>query len=72
MTNWKIKDEANHTYTFPKFTFNPLASFTLYTGSGTDTSDKLYWNSDTPIWNNDHDTLYLYDANGHLILKYSY
>jgi endonuclease YncB( thermonuclease family) len=72
MTNWKIKDEANHTYTFPKFTFNLLASFTLYTGSGTDTSDKLYWNSDIPIWNNDHDTLYLYDATGHLILKYSY
>jgi|GEM_PF-1234503 len=72
MTSWKIKDEANHTYTFPTFTFNPLASFTLYTGSGTDTSDKLYWNSDSPIWNNDHDTLYLYDDTNKLILSYSY
>jgi endonuclease YncB( thermonuclease family) len=72
MTSWKIKDEANHTYTFPTFTFNPLTSFTLYTGSGTDTSDKLYWNSDSPIWNNDHDTLYLYDDTNKLILSYSY
>jgi micrococcal nuclease len=72
MTSWKIKDEANHTYTFPPFTFNPLASFTLYTGLGTDTSDKLYWNSGSPIWNNDHDTLFLYNTTGHLILKYSY
>ncbi|MEM5773011.1 MAG: lamin tail domain-containing protein, partial [Candidatus Aenigmatarchaeota archaeon] len=62
----------NHVYTFPTFTLNPLASFTLYTGSGTNTNDKLYWKSGSPIWNNDHDTLFLYDTSNNLILSYSY
>jgi len=43
------------------------ATVTIYTGSGVDTQDKLYWGSNSPIWNNDHDTAYLKDNEGNLV-----
>ena len=67
MTGWTISDEANHVYTFPSFVLNAGAAVTIYTGSGVDTKDKLYWGSSSPIWNNDHDTAYLKDNEGKLV-----
>ena len=77
MTGWTIKDEtASHIYTFPSFTFNKEATFTLYTGTGINTNSALYWGR-TPgdyaaIWNNKGDTLFLRDSNGNLVLTQSY
>lgn len=76
LTNWEMEDEANHVYSFPSFTLNGGDTVILYTGCGTDTSSELYWcNSGylcNAVWNNDGDTLYLYDASGGLVLSYSY
>jgi endonuclease YncB( thermonuclease family) len=37
LTGWTVKDEVDHTYTFPRgFTLEPGATVTLYTGSGSD------------------------------------
>jgi parallel beta-helix repeat protein len=73
MTGWTLRDVANHVYTFPSgFTLAAEASVTIYTGSGTNTSDHLYWGSGAPIWNNDHDTAYLRDGNGDLVDSYSW
>jgi len=75
MTGWTIKDEVTHIFTFPSFYFASGATITLYSGSGTDTTDRLYWNRDDEsyaIWNNSGDTIYLRDANGNLALEYSY
>ena len=72
MDKWEVKDEATHIYVFKGFMFNPSASFTLFTGFGSDTADKLYWNSKNTIWNNDGDTLFLRDDKGNLVLSYSY
>lgn len=77
MTGWTIKDEtASHIYTPPSFTFQSGATFTLYTGTGTNTKFVLYWGR-TPgnyaaIWNDDGDTLFLRDKEGGLVLSYSY
>lgn len=68
MTGWTLSDEANHVYTFPSgFILNAGATVTVYTGSGVDAQDKLYWGSSSPIWNNDGDTVYLKDSEGNLI-----
>jgi len=72
-TGWKVKDEANHTFFFPSgFTLSPSTSVTIYTGSGINTSSKLYWGSGSAIWNNDGDTIYLYNSSGELVDTYSW
>jgi micrococcal nuclease len=75
MANWTVKDEATHIFTFSGFYLASQATITLYSGSGTNTTDKLYWNRADEryaIWNNDGDTVYLRDAAGNLVLEYSY
>jgi len=74
MTGWTIKDNtASHLYTFPYFVFHTGTTFTLYTGTGTDTNTELYWGKTSQaIWNNDGDTLYLRNTNGELVLTKSY
>ena len=75
MAGWTVKDEATHIFTFPSFYFTPQATITLYSGSGTNTTDKLYWNRADEryaIWNNTGDTVYLRDVNGNLVIEYSY
>ena len=73
MTGWTLSDEAGHVYTFPSgFILDAGATVTIYTGSGTDTQDKLYWGSSSPIWNNDGDTAYLKDNEGKLVDSWSW
>jgi len=61
MTDWTLRDEANHIYTFPKFSLAAGASVKVWVTNGTDTSIDLYWNQGSAIWNNGGDTAYLTD-----------
>jgi len=72
LKGWRIMDEAGHTYHFPALVLRPGQEVVLHTGSGTDTSHDLYWESKRAIWNNDHDTVYLYDSQGRLVDKFSW
>ncbi len=72
MTNWTLRDDASHTFTFPTFTLNAGATVRVWTKSGTNTSTDLYWGSGSAIWNNTGDTAYLRDDHGNLIDTYSY
>jgi len=77
MSGWTIKDEtASHIYTIPSFVLEGGATFTLYTGTGTNTDSALYWGRTSgnyaAIWNNDGDTLFLRDSDGNLVLSQSY
>ena len=77
MDSWTIKDEtASHIYTIPTFTFQSGVTFTLYTGTGTNTNSALYWGRTSgdyaAIWNNGGDTLFLRDSDGNLVLTKSY
>lgn len=71
-TGWNVRDSATHVYTFKSFVLEPNSDFTLFSGSGTDTKSKVYWNSKRAIWNNAGDTLFLRDDKGNLVLSYSY
>ena len=64
---WTLEDEANHYYVFPDFTLMPGRNVTVHTGSGVDNSTDLFWGSGKPIWNNDHDTVFLYNSEGELV-----
>jgi len=75
MTNWTLKDEANHIYTFGNFTLAPGKSVFIYSGCGIDTQEKLYWQcpeGEYAIWNNTGDTAFLRDASGNLVDSYKY
>jgi len=70
--NWSIKDSATNIYIFKDFKLYPDDSVFLFTGYGVDSSGKIYWNSSRPIWNNNHDTLYLRDSSGILVEYLNY
>ncbi|MFD1646066.1 lamin tail domain-containing protein [Haloarchaeobius litoreus] len=73
LSMWQIKDIADHTYTIPRsVTLAPGESVTLYTGHGTDTDTELYWGRDAPVWNNNGDTVFVFDTDGELVAEHTY
>jgi len=72
MTDWQVRDEAEHEYIFPAFTLNPGASVRLRTGCGEASATDLYWCSPRAVWNNDGDTVYLFDSQGQEVTRYRY
>jgi len=70
LAGWKLEDRQNHTYAFPDFILKAGASVRIHTGVGSDTSEDLYWNRNTAIWNNDGDTATLKDASGEIAASY--
>lgn len=73
LNGWRVEDDAGHTYQFPDgFSLAPGAEVTLYTGSGTDTASSLYWGSDSAIWNNGGDIIFVFDESGEVVIKESY
>ncbi|MCJ7666285.1 MAG: thermonuclease family protein [Actinobacteria bacterium] len=76
-SGWTVKDSGTNIYPFGGYKFNPDTRIILFSGEGMDggkngTERYLYWNSPRPVWNNDHDTLYLRDSEGLLIEIYDY
>ncbi|MFC6764892.1 lamin tail domain-containing protein [Natrinema soli] len=73
LDGWSVADEADHTYTFPSgFALDPGAQVTLHTGSGTDSSSDLYWNSGRGVWNNGGDTVTVRNDSGTVVLEEEY
>ena len=71
MAGWYVKDEKDHLYTFGHFILQPGATVRLHSGRGQDEATDLYWGSGL-IWNNDHDTVFLWDALNRLIATYGW
>lgn len=68
LSGWMLGDEHGHVYTFPYgFVLAPDASVIIHTGGGTHSSKDLYWGNKNPIWNNNHDSAYLWDLSGLMI-----
>lgn len=72
LKGWSIKDMATNIYVFDNIILYPESSIFIFTGNGNDEPGKLYWNADRPVWNNDHDTLYLRNSSGILVEYLSY
>ena len=72
MNGFTLRDEANHVYRFLDFALPAWGEVRVFTGSGVDRADSLYWNSGAPIWNNTGDTAYLKDDEGFLIDEFAY
>ena len=72
LTGWTVKDLSTNIYDFGKIIFKSGSNLILFSGKGSNSENELYWNSPKPIWNNDHDTLYLRDAEGLMVQLYNY
>jgi hypothetical protein len=75
LSGWKIisaPSSDNQNYVFPATTLGAGKTLTLYTGHGTDSATKRYWNSSTPRWDNDGDKALLRNTSGTLIDSCTY
>ena len=72
LSGWCVKDEKDHTYCFPAFALGPGATVRVHTGGGANTATDVYWDHSGAVWNNDGDTVYVYDAAGALVCAYEY
>ena len=75
LDGWQVADEsATHRYVFANLALAPRGSVTLFTGCGVDDDEAVYWcKTDSAVWNNSGDTVFLRDANGNIaeVLEYS-
>ncbi len=71
MKKWYIFDEANNMFII-NLKIDAYSSLRIHTGCGRNNETDVFLCSKKPIWNNDGDTLYLYDSEGKIVLKYSY
>lgn len=74
LSGWTVRDESSsHRYRFGELELAVGASVTLYTGCGADTASERFWcNTDSAVWNNDGDTVYLLDPAGNIVVELSY
>jgi hypothetical protein len=72
LTGWSISDEMNQSYLVPQFALAAGKTFTLYTGSGKNTAEALYWGLRKTVWNKSGDTVIVRDASGFLVLAHTY
>jgi competence protein ComEC len=67
MTGWTLGD-PDHSYDFPDgFELESNAEVWVWTTSGTDTEEDLYWGRSEPVWDDEGDTAYLRDDEGSLV-----
>lgn len=72
LTNWRIKDAANHTYLFGSYALGSGRYVKIHTGKGTNTATDRYWGAGNYVWNNDRDTGYLLNLHAALVDSCSY
>ncbi len=62
MNTWILKDEGRKPYKFQNISIGIIK---IHSGKGNDNSTDVFWNIGE-IWNNDRDSLYLFDSGGNI------
>jgi hypothetical protein len=69
LTNWQIKDNNKHVYTFPRLQLNNGGTVDIYTKIGVDSVTELYWGLKEPLWTSG-DTITILDYAGNTRAEY--
>jgi len=69
VNSWVLKDESRKTYTFKDIS---LGTITLHSLKGENNLTDLFWQNSGDVWNNDRDSLYLFDSTGRIAKYESY
>lgn len=72
LAGYKLRDKANHWYTFGAYTLRAGTKVKIHTGSGADTLTDRYQGLDGYVWNNDGDKAFLYNSAGTLVQTCAY
>ncbi|MBX0297994.1 lamin tail domain-containing protein [Haloarcula nitratireducens] len=73
LTGWTVQSEDGHTYQFPEeFHLGSRKAVTLYTGSGDDSDDRLYWGAKRAVWKNTGDKVTVSDDEERAIIREAY
>jgi len=73
LSGYTVRDDANHALAVPDgVTLRPGEQLTVFTGTGENTDDSLYWGESAPVWNNDGDVVYVETPNGTTVVEYAY
>ena len=67
--DWTLKDESRRVY---KFLSSSQTKIRIHSSQGQDNETDIFWNEKTNIWNNDRDTLYLFDKDSNIVHYNSY
>lgn len=71
LSGWSVENDHGGAFRFPNgVTLAPGAIITIYSGSGTNTTTRLYWHASEPVWDNTSDLAFLLDASGEIIIHY--
>lgn len=70
LTGWVLGDAAKSRFTFGAFKLKPHAKVAVRSGKGAANETDVYWSANGPVWNNDGDTVRLWDRSGRLVLEY--
>lgn len=71
LDGWVLTD-GYYEYTFSGVTVAPGDTIRVYTGEGSDTNSEVYWGYQSTVWNDDGDTVYLYDDSGDRVVSEEY
>jgi endonuclease YncB( thermonuclease family) len=66
---WVLRDESRKNY---KFKERKIGKLTFHTWKGNDNSSDVFWNFEDNVWNNDRDSLYIFDENWRIVYYESY
>lgn len=69
LAGWVLVDNENHRYVFPNFKLGGRANVEVWTGSGTNTAERLYMGREKAVWTNTGDMARLLDASGNEVSR---
>ena len=69
LKDWTLRDESRKSYKFLSTSSNVLR---IHSEIGENNETDIFWNSKTNVWNNDRDTLYLFDKDDNIAHYHSY
>jgi micrococcal nuclease len=64
LSGWSLCESGGYCHIFAPLTLLPGTSVTLHAGNGSSNETDLFWGHSSPVLNNDHDSVVLYDAGG--------
>lgn len=71
LKDWTAKDESTKKFKFPEITLSNGESRKVYSGTS-NISQDLSWGLSQNVWNNDADTLYIFDEKSKIVHYHSY
>ena len=70
LTGWRLMDEDNFVYTFPKITLYSNGAVNVHSKAGVDTVVALFWNSSGALWD-PGETATVVDQDGYIQAVYT-